>query len=76
MKHTKILLWLSASLAILLILLVGVILLLPYLINLEPVKERILAILFQQVGGKVEYQRLDLSFFPQPAQPLRRLLPS
>ena len=66
MKHKKILLGLSGSLAILLLLLVGLILLLPYLINLEPVKERILAILFRQVGGKVEYQRLDLSFFPQP----------
>jgi AsmA-like C-terminal region len=66
MKHKKILLGLSGGLVCLIILLVGVMLLLPYLINFEPVKERILAILFRQVGGKVEYQRLDLSFFPQP----------
>jgi uncharacterized protein involved in outer membrane biogenesis len=45
---------------------VGFLLLLPYLINLEPIKEKILADLLQQVGGRVEYQKLDLSYFPQP----------
>jgi len=66
MKHKKILLWVSGSLACLILLLVGGMLLLPYLINLEPVMEKILAVLSQQVGGRVEYQRLDLSYFPQP----------
>jgi hypothetical protein len=66
MKHKKILIWVLGSFACLMLLLVGAMLLLPYLINLEPVKEEILVILFRQVGGKVEYERLDLSYFPQP----------
>jgi hypothetical protein len=66
MKHKKILLWITGSLACLIILFVGIILLLPYLINLEPVKEKILAALLQRAGGRVEYQKLDLSYLPQP----------
>ena len=65
-RRRKISLWIIGSLICLASLLLCFLVLLPYLINLEPVKERILAILFQQVGGKVEYQRLDLSYFPQP----------
>ena len=39
---------------------------LPYLINLGPLKEKILAILSEKLGGRVQYERLDLSFFPRP----------
>ena len=49
MKHKKILIGVLGSLVCFILLLAGVMLLLPYLINLEPVKERILAILFQQM---------------------------
>jgi hypothetical protein len=73
MKHKKILIGVLGSLGCLIIFLMGAMLLLPYLINLEPVKERILAILSQQVGGTVEYQGLDLSFFPQPMVRVRQV---
>jgi len=66
MKHKKMLLGVLGSLACLIIFLVSFILLLPYLINLDPIKEKILAVLSGQVGGKVEYQKLDLSYFPRP----------
>lgn len=66
MKHKKILLGVLGSLLCLIILVVGIMLLLPYLINLEPVKEKILTVLSQQVGGTVEYQSLEFSYFPRP----------
>jgi len=66
MKHKKILLGVLGSLLCLIILVAGIMLLLPYLINLEPVKEKILTVLSQQVGGTVEYQSLEFSYFPRP----------
>ncbi len=48
------------------VLLVVFILLLPTLINLEPMREKVLATVSQKVGGEVKFQRLDLSFFPRP----------
>src|SRR3990172_2983646 len=62
----KIFLWIIGGLIGLTSLLAGFLLLLPYLINQDPIKEKILAVLLQQVGGRVEYQRVDLSYFPQP----------
>ncbi len=47
-------------------LLLLLILLLPKLINIEPTREKILATVSEKVGGAVEFQRLDLSFFPRP----------
>jgi AsmA-like C-terminal region len=52
--------------ALLFILLVAFAFLLPYLVNLESVREKIEALLFQQVGGKVAYQKIDLFYFPRP----------
>ena len=62
----KIFLFGGGCFALLLILLVAFVLLLPYLVNLESVRERIEALLFQQVGGRVEYQKIDLFYFPRP----------
>jgi uncharacterized protein involved in outer membrane biogenesis len=39
---------------------------LPYLIDMEPVKERILTKLSQEIGGQVRFENLDLSYFPKP----------
>jgi hypothetical protein len=47
-------------------LLLLLIVLLPYLINLGPLKEKILAAVSEKLGGRVQYERLDLSFFPRP----------
>src|SRR5512139_3971533 len=65
-RRRKIFLWIIGSLICLTSLLVGFLLLLPYLINLEPIRDKIEALLFQQVGGKVEYRKIDLFYFPRP----------
>jgi hypothetical protein len=62
----KILLFAAGCFTLLFILLVVFALLLPYLVNLESIREKIEALLFQQVGGKVEYQKIDLLYFPRP----------
>jgi len=69
----KIFLFVGGCFALLLILLVAFVLLLPYLVNLESVRERIEALLFQQVGGKVEYQKIDLFYFPRPRVQVHRV---
>jgi hypothetical protein len=62
----KILLFAAGSFALFFILLVAFVLLLPHLVSLESTREKIEALLFQQVGGKVEYQKMDLFYFPRP----------
>jgi len=61
----KILLFAARCFALLFILLVAFVLLLPSLVNLESVRNKIEALLLEQVGGKVEYQRMDLFYFPR-----------
>jgi len=63
----KLLFFAGGCIALVSILLVAFVLLLPYLVNLEPVRDKIEALLFQQVGGRVEYQKIDLFYFPRPA---------
>jgi hypothetical protein len=65
-KYKKISLWLMGTAGVLLVLLFAFLLLLPKLINLEPIKAKVLASLSEKVGGEVEYQRFDLSFLPRP----------
>ena len=65
-KQKKIAFWIIGSLLVFLLLLGGFILLLPRLIKMEPIKERILTKLSQEVGGQVTYGSLDLSYFPTP----------
>ncbi len=62
----KILLFGAGCFALLFILLVAFVLLSPYLVNLESIREKIEALLFQQVGGNVKYQKIDLFYFPRP----------
>jgi len=62
----KILLFGAGCVALLFILLVALVLLLPSLVNLESTKEKIETLLFRQVGGRVEYQKMDLHYFPRP----------
>ena len=61
----KIFLFGGGCIALLSILLVAFVLLLPYLVNLEPIRDKIEALLFQQVGGRVKYQKIDLFYFPR-----------
>ncbi len=65
-KLKKTHLWAVGVLGTLLLLLLAFLLLLPRLINLEPLREEIQASISQVVGGAVEFQRIDFSFFPRP----------
>jgi len=65
-KHKKISLWVIKGAAAFLVLLLAFLLLLPKLINLEPIRERILADLSEKVGCEIRYQRANLSFLPRP----------
>ena len=65
-KHKKISLWVIKGAAAFLVLLLVFLLLLPKLINLEPIRERILADLSKKVGCEIRFQRADLSFLPRP----------
>ena len=58
--------WLVGGLGVVLVLLLVAILVAPRLVNLEPVKEKLLAQASKAVGGKVECQRVELSFLPLP----------
>jgi hypothetical protein len=62
----KIFLFTTGCLALLFILLIAFALLLPYIVNLEPIRDKIETLLFQEVGGRVEYQKIDLFYFPRP----------
>ncbi len=65
-RRKKTYLWVAGSVGFFLILLLALMLLLPRLINLEPLREKILADVSQTVGGVVEFEKIDLSFFPRP----------
>lgn len=65
-KPKKIIVRVLGGIGIFLILLSAFLLLLPYIINLGPVKERILIYLSQNVGARVNFQKVDISYFPHP----------
>jgi hypothetical protein len=65
-KRKKTALWVIGVVGALLVLPLLFLLLLPTFINLEPARERIHAAISQKVKGDVEYEELDLSFFPRP----------
>ncbi len=65
-KGKKISLWITGILGALLVLLLAFLLLFPRLVNLEPIKETVLARISEKTEGKVTFQRLELAFFPRP----------
>ncbi len=65
-RRKKIYLWVIGSVGVFLILLSALSFLLPRLINLEPLREKISANISQRLGGPVEFKKVDLSFFPRP----------
>lgn len=58
--------WIAGSVGALLTLLFILLLLLPRLISLEPLRDKILADISQTLGGTVEFEKVALSFFPRP----------
>ncbi len=70
-KYIKPILWIAAALGAVLALLVILLLLAPVLVNLEPVKQKIVTEFSQAIGGRLEVQRIDTHFFPRPSILLR-----
>ena len=68
----KLFFWIIGILGTLFILLLVTLLLLPHLINLEPVKQKIQASVSQIIKGEMQYQRADVTFFPQPRVVIHR----
>ena len=65
-KRRKILFALISLAGIFLCVLVILLVATPRLINLETVKKEIQSRFAGDIGGEIEYQRLDLAFFPRP----------
>jgi len=65
-RQKKVLLWAVGVIGTLSVLLLVFILLLPTLINLDRIREKIVATISEKVGAELEFQRVDLSFFPRP----------
>ena len=65
-KRNKISGWLIKSLLILIFLIVVVMVITPSLINLEMVKKNIKEKISNDVGGRITYRNLNLSYFPRP----------
>jgi len=65
-KRRKILFSLITLAGIFLCVLVILLIVTPRLINLETVKKEIKNRFTEDIGGEIEYQRVDLAFFPRP----------
>ncbi|HME45208.1 MAG TPA: AsmA-like C-terminal domain-containing protein [Syntrophorhabdales bacterium] len=66
-KYIKPILWIAAASAAILAFLFILLLLAPFLINLEPAKQRVVADISQAIGGRLEARRINLHFFPRPS---------
>jgi len=62
--------WVFGALGAFLFLLLAFLLIAPRLVNLEPVRKRVLAGFSEKLGGQVEYGRIDLSILPRPCMVL------
>jgi hypothetical protein len=58
--------WSIVGLEVLLVLVLIFLLLAPKLINLESFRQKAIAGFHEKTGGRIDYQRVDLSFFPRP----------
>ncbi len=69
----KILLWSSGIVGLVTALLIAVIVLAPMYLDSTGVKNRIQAAVSEKLGGKVSYERIDVSLFPRPHVIIRQL---
>ena len=69
----KILLWSSGIVGLVTALLIAVIVLAPMYLDSTGVKNRIQAAVSEKLGGKVSYERIDVSLFPLPHVIIRQL---
>ena len=58
--------WIIGGLGVLLALVLIFLLLAPKLINMEPLRQKVITGFYEKTGGQVDYQQVDLSFFPRP----------
>lgn len=65
--------WLWGSVVTLLLLVLAALLLAPHLINSGPVKQKIQEMVAEKTGGQLDYQALDLTYWPQLAIELRQV---
>jgi len=65
-RGRKPILWTAGILGPLLIFLLILLLLLPYAVNLEFVRQKIMADVSRHIDGKFVFQKADFSFFPRP----------
>jgi hypothetical protein len=72
-KCGKIFLWILGSGVILFCLLLAFFLFLPSLINIEPLREKIITVVSETVGSPFRYERIDLSYFPSPRAVIRQV---
>jgi hypothetical protein len=62
----KILLWSFGIAGLLLALLIAAVVLLPMYLDSPEVKSRIQAAVAEKIGGKISYERIEISLFPRP----------
>ncbi|MEI9477943.1 MAG: AsmA-like C-terminal domain-containing protein [Deltaproteobacteria bacterium] len=65
-KKKRVLFWIVGGAGILVLLFLALLLLAPWIIDSEPVKKRMESFISQKIEGKIEFQRVELSFFPRP----------
>ncbi|HTP06407.1 MAG TPA: AsmA-like C-terminal domain-containing protein [Nitrospirota bacterium] len=69
----KILLWFSGIVGLLMVLLIAISILAPVYLDSTAVKSKIQATVSEKLGGKVSYERIDLSLFPRPHVIIKQL---
>ncbi|HEY6010856.1 MAG TPA: AsmA family protein, partial [Nitrospirota bacterium] len=69
----KLLLWSSGVVSLLAVLLIAIVVLAPAYLDSTGVKSKIQAAVSEKLGGKVSYERIDLSLFPRPHVIIRQL---
>ena len=72
-SRKKILLWSSGIVGLLTAVLIAVIVLAPMYLDSQGVKNKIQAAVSEKLGGKVSYERIDVSLFPLPHVIIRQL---
>jgi len=72
-SRKKILLWSSCIVGLFTAVLIAVILLAPVYLDSQGVKNKIQAAVSERLGGKVSYERIDVSLFPLPHVIIRQL---
>ena len=72
-SRKKILLWSSGIIGLLTAVLIAVVVLAPLYLDSQGVKNKIQAAVSEKLGGKVSYERIDISLFPLPHVIIRQL---